>query len=65
VIRWLTKKLGEYDIENDFWSSVESQVETPFLAFSKSVYLPNGDIIVMGGLDDEIPQKPSFSALTI
>lgn len=58
VIRWLTKKIGEYDIDNDFWTSADCQVKSPFLAFSRSVYLPNGDILIMGGLDDEIPNKP-------
>jgi len=23
VIRWLTKKIGEYDVDNDFWTSVD------------------------------------------
>ena len=62
IIRWLSTKMGEYDIENDFWNSVDAQVTKPFLPFSRTVYLPNQDLIVMGGLNDEIPNKPTFSS---
>jgi len=62
VVRWLSKKIGEYDIENDFWQAVDAQVDRPFLAFSKTIYLPNNDMLVVGGLDDYIPNKPTFSA---
>ena len=65
IVRWLSKKLGEYDIENDFWNSVDSHIDKPFLPFSRSVYLPNQDMVVMGGLNDEIPNKPTFSSQTI
>ena len=41
VPRWLTKKVGEYDIENDFWVAAECHINDNFLAFSKVVYLPN------------------------
>lgn len=61
IVRWLSKNIGEYDIENDFWNSVESKVDKQFLPFSRTVYLPNQDMIVMGGLNDEIPNKPTFS----
>lgn len=61
IVRWLSKNVGEYDIENDFWNSVESKVDKQFLPFSRTVYLPNQDMIVMGGLNDEIPNKPTFS----
>jgi hypothetical protein len=62
IVRWLSTKIGEYDIENDFWDSVNAQIKKPFLPFSRTVYLPNQDMIVMGGLNDEIPNKPTFSA---
>jgi hypothetical protein len=65
IVRWLSTKIGEYDIENDFWSSVNAQIKKPFLPFSRTVYLPNQDMIVMGGLNDEIPNKPTFSAHTL
>lgn len=62
IVRWLSKKIGEYDIGNDFWQASDAQVDRPFLAFSRTVYLPNQDMVVMGGLDDFIPNKPTFSA---
>ena len=65
IVRWLSTKIGEYDIENDFWNSVNAQIKKPFLPFSRTVYLPNQDLVVMGGLNDEIPNKPTFSALVL
>ena len=65
IVRWLSKKIGEYDIDSDFWSSCDAQVKRQFLAFSKSVYLPNQNIMILGGLNDEIPNKPTFSAQSI
>jgi hypothetical protein len=65
IVRWLSNKIGEYDIENDFWTSVNAQVKKPFLPFSRTVYLPNQDMMVIGGLNDEIPNKPTFSSQTL
>ena len=65
IIRWLSTKIGEYDIENDFWNSVNAQIKKPFLPFSRTIYLPNQDMIVLGGLNDEIPNKPTFSSLVL
>lgn len=65
TVRSLTKKLCEYDVENDFWTPVEVKTDKMFLAFSRTVYLPNQDMIVIGGLDDSIPGKPSFSERAI
>jgi hypothetical protein len=62
IVRWLSKKVGEYDIDNDFWTYHEAQVERPFLAFSRIVYLPNQNMVVIGGLDDFVPNKPTFSS---
>jgi len=41
ILRWLSKKIGEYDIDNDFWRANDAQVDRPFLAFSRTIYLPN------------------------
>ena len=41
VVRWLSKRIGEYDIDNDFWNVAEAQVAHGFLPFSRTVYLPN------------------------
>ena len=41
LIRWLSKKIAEYDIDNDFWITADAQIDRPFLAFSRTVYLPN------------------------
>lgn len=62
IVRWLSKKVAEYDIDNDFWTPVDAQIDRPFLAFSRTIYLPNQDMIVIGGLDDFIPNKPTFTA---
>ena len=55
----------EYDVENDFWTPVEVKTDKFYLAFSRIIYLPNQDMIVIGGLDDSIPSKPTFTERTI
>jgi len=61
IARWLTNKVAEYDISNDFWSMQKAEIAQPFNAFSASVFLPSQDIAVIGGLDDTIPNKPAFT----
>jgi len=41
VARWLSRKVAEYDVGNEFWSLTEAEVEQPFHAFSATIYLPN------------------------
>lgn len=60
VIRWLSKMIAEYDVQNDFWTATEAKTLTPFRPFSTTVYLPNQDLIVLGGLDDRVPNRPTF-----
>jgi len=54
--------IAEYDVTNDFWSATEALISLPFKPFSATVYLPNQDLIVLGGLDDQVPNRPSFQA---
>ena len=61
IARWLTQKIAEYDVTNDFWNMQNAETSIPFYAFSATVYLPSQDLIVIGGLDDKIPNKPTFS----
>ena len=44
---------------------VDAQMKSEFLPFSTSVYLPNQDIIVLGGLNDQNQNKPQFSSKCI
>lgn len=60
VIRWLSKVIATYDATNDFWSSTDAEISQPFRPFSATVYLPNQDFLVLGGLDDKVPNRPSF-----
>lgn len=62
VIRWMSKTVAEYDVTNDFWQSNEATVSQHFRPFSTTVYLPNQDLVVLGGLDDRVPNKPTFQA---
>ena len=51
---------------NDFWINQATDVKAPFSAFSAAVYLPGQDIAIIGGLDDSVPNKPSFrSSVTL
>jgi hypothetical protein len=61
LARWLTKKIAEYDVTNDFWDVQTAEVEFNFNAFSTTIYLPSQDLVVVGGLDDRMPNKPTFS----
>ena len=54
--------IAEYDVTNDFWTATEAQIDYLFLPFSTTVYLPNQDLVVLGGLDDLIPNRPTFQA---
>ena len=58
----MTRMVAEYDVTNDFWTATEAQIEYLFLPFSTTVYLPNQDLVVLGGLDDLIPNRPTFQA---
>ena len=54
--------IAEYDVTNDFWTATEAHIDYLFLPFSTTVYLPNQDLVVLGGLDDLIPNRPTFQA---
>ena len=58
----MTRMVAEYDVTNDFWTATEAEIEYLFLPFSTTVYLPNQDLVVLGGLDDLIPNRPTFQA---
>jgi hypothetical protein len=61
TIKCLTKKLMEYDVQNDFWNPVEVKTDKFYYPWCQVVYLPNQDMIVIGGLDDSNAQKPTMS----
>lgn len=61
ITRWLTQQVGEYDVTNDFWKFQAAEISSLFNAFSSLVALPSHDLMVIGGLDDSIPNRPSFT----
>ena len=62
IARWLTNKIAEYDVTNDFWIAQEADMKHSFSAFSAAVYCPGQDIVIAGGLDDSVPNRPSFKS---
>lgn len=34
VVRWLTNRIAEYDVTNDFWTSTEARMVSVFRPFS-------------------------------
>ena len=58
----MTRMVAEYDVTNDFWTATEATIDYLFLPFSTTVYLPNQDLVVLGGLDDLVPNRPTFQA---
>ena len=57
--------IAEYDVSNDFWSATEAQMNDGFRPFSTTIYLPNQDLVVLGGLDDTVPNRPQFQSSVI
>ena len=43
------------------WKLHEVKMKTPFFAFSRTVYLPNNDFLVIGGLNDIVKERPYFT----
>jgi len=61
VARWLTQQVAEYDVTNDFWKFQTAEISSLFNAFSALVTLPSHDLVVIGGLDDSVPNRPAFA----
>ena len=61
ITRWLTHDVGEYDVTNDFWKFQAAEISSLFNAFSSLIALPSHDLMVIGGLDDSVPNRPSFT----
>lgn len=49
-------------LDNKFWTSSECKSEIPFFAFSATVYLANKAILVIGGFNDEVEGRKTFSS---
>jgi hypothetical protein len=62
VVRWRTKKIAEYELDTCQWHLIDAQIQTQFLPFSRSVYLPNSDFCNIGGLDETNPSAPHIEA---
>jgi len=54
VPRWMSKNIAEYDMANQYWTVSEAKTKISFHPFSRTVYLPDGDFLVIGGLNDQI-----------
>lgn len=57
----MSKNIAEYDLANQYWTVSEAKTNIPFFPFSRTVFLPDGDFLVIGGLNDQIAKKPAFS----
>ena len=61
IVRWKTRKVAEYDLDSNTWSLTDTTLSSLFLPYSRTVYLPNTDLLTLGGLDETIPSKPVMS----
>ena len=52
VPRWMSKNIAEFDLANGYWTLSEAKIDHQFYPFSKTVYLPDGSFLVLGGLND-------------
>jgi hypothetical protein len=69
--RWLTNKIAEYDMINEYWvvrtlndrfnpiNNAKNEME--FFAFSNTVFVNSSSLVVLGGLDDKVASLPNFS----
>ena len=56
---WMTKNVAEY--ANRSWKFFEVNMKHPFFAFSRVVYLPENQFLVIGGLNEIVEDKPHYS----
>ena len=73
--RWLTNKIAEYDLINEYWvvKTLKDRFDPhnkdanliEFYAFANTVYVDPESIVVLGGLDDRIANQPNFSNRTL
>ncbi|CAI2386952.1 unnamed protein product [Moneuplotes crassus] len=59
IPRWMTKTIAEFVDEE--WKIHSINMKTHFFPFSRTVYLPNNDFLVIGGLNQIVEDKPKFS----
>lgn len=59
IPRWLTKTVAEF--VNEKWEIHEVNMKTYFFPFSSTIYLPNNDFLVIGGLNQIVEDKPHFT----
>ena len=57
IPRWFTKKVAEYIIDNDYIVLAESNIDLPFYPFSRCAFLKDKQLLVTGGLNDEVPKR--------
>jgi hypothetical protein len=65
VIRWFTRKVAVYDLVNKVWGVEEATTDIPFFPFSQQVHINPKEIMVIGGLNDHIPKRPTFCSRCI
>ena len=71
IPRWCSKlvanmkmvNIGTHNRTNDkSWTSSECKSEVPFFPFCSVVSLPDKSIMVMGGLNDQVEGRKTFSS---
>jgi hypothetical protein len=67
VPRWMSKSLAEYDIDDESmgWQLSEWKTDLAFYPFWSFVYLPNYQVLWMGGLSNKIPKRSTFSSRVV
>ena len=62
IPRWMSNKLGIYDLSAKQWHFKKiKNLDLHFLPLSCTVYTPSHDFFCLGGLNEQVPRKPSFS----
>jgi len=65
--RWMSKTVAEYDVDNPLegWITSNCKTSLDFFPFSAFAYLPNYQILSIGGLNNKIPNKSTFSSRVV
>ena len=61
----MSKNVAEYNIDNDYIVLADSNLDLPFYPFSRCAFLKDKQLLVTGGLNDEVPKRQTFSSRVV
>jgi len=62
IPRWESRIIAEFDVDNKVWLTNKVKTVLPFLPFCSIIFCPDKDIYVIGGLNDMVFDRTTFSS---